>query len=161
LHLVEAGGTRVMGEVFAYQHTTSWLVIGDASTEFARWACRFPTLLGSPIQDFRLHYCPSAYYFLTDRGTPAESRALLASFEGAPSIAFGPGDDVLLGEGWSGPEADGDHFSRWAVGAQAFIALPAERGGVVPITIDVIPPGPQTVTVNINDAPAGKLVLGP
>src|SRR5262249_14693109 len=161
LELVDAGGKQTIGEIFAYQHTTSWLVVGDPNSEFARWACRFPTLLGSPLQEFRLHYCPSAYYFLTDRSTPAESRALLASFDGAPSITFGPGDDILLGEGWSGPEADGDHFSRWAVGARAFVALPSQHGGPATITIHVIPPRPQTVTVNINDVPAARLALEP
>jgi len=163
LELVDAGGKRTIGEIFAYQHTTSWLVVGDPHSEFAQWACRFPTLLGSPLQGFRLHYCPSAYYFLTDRSTPAEHRALLASFDGAPSLSFGPGDDILLGDGWSSAEREGDHFARWATGHRAFIAFPSGRDGATTLLLDVMPVsvGTQRMTVNINDAQAGTLTLDP
>ena len=163
LNLVDAGRQRENGEIFAYQHTTSWLVVGDASSEFAQWACRFPVLLGSPLQDFRLHYCPNPYYFLTDRSTAPEHRALLATFDGPPSLSFGPGDDVLLGDGWSSAERDGDHFARWAIGRRAFLALPVRADGPSAMTIDVLPvlQGTQKVTVNINDAPVASLILEP
>jgi len=163
LNLVDAGRQQKIGEIFAYQHTTSWLVVGDASSEFAQWACRFPVLLGSPLQDFRLHYCPNAYYFLTDRSTAAEHRALVASFDGPPSLSFGPGDDVFLGDGWSSAEREGDHFSRWAIGRRAFVAVPVGNDGPSVMTIDVIPvlQGTQQVTININDVPVADLTLEP
>ena len=163
LSLVDAGRSRTIGEIFAYQHTTSWLVVGDASSEFAQWACRFPVLLGSPLQQFRLHYVPSDYYFLTDRSTRPEHRALLGSFGGAPSYSFSPGDDPFLGDGWSGAERDGDHFARWAVGRQAFIAVPAARDGDEAFTLDILPasPGRQMVTVNLNNATIAALALDP
>ena len=143
---------------YAYQHTTSWLVVGDASSEFAQWACRFLVLLGSPLQDFRVHYVPNDYYFLTDRSTGPEHRALLASFAG---LSFGPGDDTLLGDGWSGAERDGDHFARWAIGRQAFIAIPAARDGDGAISFDISPPGSQSLTVNLNNAQIARVVLDP
>ena len=158
LHLVDAGRTRTLGEVFAYQRTTPWLVVGDASSEFAQWACRFPVLLGSPLQEFRLHYVPSDYYFLTDRSTRPEHRALLASFAG---FTFGPGDDPLLGDGWSGAERDGDRYARWAVGRQALIAIPAARDGDDAISFDILPPAAQTMTVSLNNAPIARVTLDP
>ena len=163
LELVDAGGKRTIGEIFAYQHTTSWLVVGDPNSEFAQWACRFPLLLGSPLQGFRLHYCPSAYYFLTDRSTQAEHRALLASFNGPPSLGFGPGNDVFLGDGWSSAEREGDRFARWAVGKRAFVALPMPADGTSDFAIDVVPALPRTqkVSVKINDVPSASLTLEP
>jgi hypothetical protein len=163
LRMLDAGRSRTFAEMFAYQNTTSWIVVADPTSDAAQWACRFPTILASPLQGFRLHYCPNAYYFLTDRSTRPEQRALLTSFGGAKSLSFGPGDDIMLGDGWSLPEREGDRYARWAVGGQAFIALPADRDGDESIAIDVVPvsPGKQTLTVNLNNAPIANLVLEP
>ncbi len=50
VRLFNANESRTMGEVFAYQNTTSWIVIaGYSAHEFADWACRFPVALASPL----------------------------------------------------------------------------------------------------------------
>ncbi|MDQ6800106.1 MAG: hypothetical protein M3041_04635 [Acidobacteriota bacterium] len=148
LRVFDARGTQMMGEVFAYQNTTSWIVVAGDS-EFSRWACRFPVMLASPLEDFRLHYSPSAYYFLTDRSTPAEHRALLASFGGVPVLRMGPGEDALLGEGWSPAEKEEGRYARWAIGKRSYIAMPTASG---PLSIEMSPAiTPQSVAVYIND----------
>jgi mannosyltransferase len=142
LRVFSAHGTQMMGEVFAYQNTTSWIVVAGGNSEFSSWARRFPVVLSSPIEDFRLYYSPTAYYFLTDRSTPAEHRALLASFGGAPVLYFGPGDDDLLGDGWSRTDRGS------VIAHRAFVALPIDAAPDH-LTIDVA--APQSVTLFIND----------
>ncbi|PYQ49667.1 MAG: hypothetical protein DMF59_12850, partial [Acidobacteria bacterium] len=116
LRVFDARSSQKLGEVFAYQNTTSWLMV-TAPSEFASWTCRFPIVLAT--ENFRLHYSPSGYYFLTDRSTPAEHRALSSSFGGGdPILQFGPQDDGLLGEGWSSAEPEG---GRRLIGERAFV----------------------------------------
>jgi hypothetical protein len=69
----------------------------------------------------------------------------------------------MLGDGWSVAEREGDRWARWAVGHAAFIAIPAAGDSDEDIAIDVLPvtPGQQTLTVNLNNAPLGKLVMEP
>jgi hypothetical protein len=157
LRVFNVRGSQMMGEVFAYQNTTSWIVVAGGESEFSRWACRFPIVLSSPIENFRLHYSPSAYYFLTDRSTPAEHRALLASFGGAPVLRFGPGEDGLLGDGWSAAEAEGGRYARWVIGNRALIAMPGASG---PLDMEISPAiSPQSVTIYINDKYIQKIAL--
>ena len=146
VRVLSAHGTQAMGEVFAYQSTTSWIVVAGGESEFSRWARRFPIVLSSPIENFRLHYSPNAYYFLTDRSTPADYRALLASFGGKPILRLGPGDAGLLGDGWGPAEPGG---GRWVIGKRAFIAIPGATG---PLDMELSPAmTPQSVTIYIND----------
>ncbi|HEX9501390.1 MAG TPA: hypothetical protein VGA10_07035 [Thermoanaerobaculia bacterium] len=158
LRLFNVRGSQVMGEVFAYQNTTSWIVVAGGDSEFSNWACRFPVVLSSPIENFRLHYSPTAYYFLTDRSTPAEHRALMASFDGRPPVLrFGPGEDGLLGEGWSGAEAEKGRYARWVIGKRAFIAMPGAAGA---LNMELSPAvTPQAVAIYINDKYIQKLAL--
>jgi hypothetical protein len=158
LRLFNTRGSQVMGEVFAYQSTTSWIVVAGGDSPFSSWARRFPVILASPIEGFRLHYSPNAYYFLTDRSTPAEHRALIASFGGrAPILRFGPGEDGFLGDGWSGAEAEDGRYARWAIGKRAYIAMPGATGA---LDIDIAPAiTPQSVTIYINDQYLQKLTL--
>jgi hypothetical protein len=89
------------------------------------------------------------YYFLTDRSTAAEYRALLASFGGTPVLRMGPGEDALFGDGWSGAEAEGGRYARWVIGKRALIAMPGTTG---PLTFEMSPAiTPQSVTIYIND----------
>ena len=155
LRLFNVRGSQMMGEVFAYQNTTSWIVVAGGESEFSRWACRFPIVLSSPIEKFRLHYSPSAYYFLTDRSTPAEYRALLASFGGRPILRMGPGEDGLFGDGWSAAELEGGRYARSVIGKRAFIAMPGAKG---PLDFEIAST-PQSVTIYINDKYVQKIAL--
>jgi len=162
IRLFNANGSETLGEVFAYQNTTSWIVLSeDFGSPFAAWACRFPVLLANPLENFRLHYSPNAYYFLTDRSTPAEHRALLASFSGgAPSIHFAPGDHIFLGDGWSGAEAEEGGYARWAIGHHAFIALPVGEAGNRLLTIDMASASKsQSASLSLNDQEIGNIAL--
>ena len=142
VRVLNARGTQMMGEVFAYQSTASWIVVAGES-EFSRWACRFPIVLSS--ENFRLHYSPNAYYFLTDRSTQAEYRALLASFGGRPILRMGPGEDGFFGDGWGAAEKEG----RRVIGTRALIAIPGAAG---PLDLEIAPAGtPQSLTIYIND----------
>jgi hypothetical protein len=158
LRVFSAHGTQMMGEVFAYQNTTSWIVVAGGNSEFSSWARRFPVVLSSPIEDFRLYYSPTAYYFLTDRSTPAEHRALLASFGGkAPILRMGPGEDAVFGDGWSRAEPEEGRYARWVIGKRAFIAMPGATG---PLAIEMSPAiTPQSVTIYINDKYIQKIAL--
>jgi len=150
LRVFDARGSQKMGEVFAYQNTTSWLAVAGPS-EFANWACRFPIVLAT--ENFRLHYSPSGYYLLTDRSMPAEHRALMASFAGGdPILQFGPQDDDLLGEGWSGAEPEEGRYARWAIGKRAFVAIPMPAISDAPLILDIAPAvQKQLVAIYIND----------
>ena len=155
VRVFDARGTQKIGEIFAYQNTTSWLIVNGPS-EFADWTCRFPIVLAT--ENFRLHYSPSGYYFLTDRSTSAEHRALIASFGGGnPILEFGPQDDGLLGDGWSSAEPEEGRYARWAIGKRAFVAMPGASG---PLEIELSPAiASQYVTIYINDNYIRKLAL--
>ncbi len=165
VRLFNAGGTHLMGEVFAYQNTTSWLVIGDNTSEFAEWACRFPVILASPLQNFRLHYSPGLPYFLRDRSTGAEQRALLASFGSkSPVLHSGPGEDVFFAEGWGSAEPEEGRYGRWAIGRRARVDLPLGSPVDRTVTLELTPvsyPGspPQRLTVQLNDQPLQTITL--
>ena len=117
-----------------------------------------PGCPGQSAQSFRLHYSPNAYYFLTDRSTSAEHRALSASFGGHRVLRLGPGEDALFGDGWSGAEQEEGRYARWAIGRRAFVAFPIERPGVLTLEIAPVLP-PQTITVSIQDQPVTRFVL--
>jgi len=126
-----------------------WLVVaGGFGSNFPEWACRFPVVLASPIEDFRLHYASTPYGFLTERSTRGEQRALAAASAGPPSIRFGPGDDALLGGGWSDAEPDEGRWARWAIGKQSFLALPSIDSRQSAIAIDVAPVSVLKQTMN-------------
>ncbi|HEY6842967.1 MAG TPA: hypothetical protein VI391_02285, partial [Thermoanaerobaculia bacterium] len=147
---IDADESPRIAEIVAYQHTTSWIVVagGFGGSKFPEWACRFPVLLASPIEDFRLHYVPDAFWFLMHRSTAAEQRALLASFNGEPSIHFGPGDDALIGPGWSGAEPEEGLWARWAIGKQSYVAIPSIHARRATITVDVAPVSVLKQTMN-------------
>lgn len=147
---INADESPRIAEIIAYQHTTSWIVVagGFGGSKFPDWACRFPVILASPIEDFRLHYVPDAFWFLMQRSTAAEQRAILASFKGPPSIRFGPGDDPLIGPGWSGAEPEGGRWARWAIGRQSYVAIPSAAARGATITVDVSPVSVLKQTMN-------------
>jgi hypothetical protein len=113
---------------------------------------------------FRLHYCPDLFYFLTDRGTAAEGRALAASFGGDPILHFGPGEEGLLGDGWGSAEPEEDRFARWVVGRRAGVVLPLAVPGDRALHLDLLPmryprAPQQRVSLRLNDRPLGQIAL--
>ncbi|HKR64722.1 MAG TPA: hypothetical protein VJZ00_13400, partial [Thermoanaerobaculia bacterium] len=69
----------------------TFLVTAGYSTDVSRWMCRFPLLLASPLEGFRLHY---AHDFLAERSTLAEQRAVAMAL--TPTFEMGPEDDLVL-----------------------------------------------------------------
>jgi len=127
-----------------------WLVHSGYSTDVSHWMCRYPLLLASPLEGFRLHYAPSLEAFLLERSVAAEQRAV--------AIANG----FFFGEGWAGAE---DSF-RWATGLRATLTVPqlAPRDRVIrfrayPLTHAALPP--QTLRITLNGAPVTTLTLAP
>jgi hypothetical protein len=72
----------VVAEAATFGHPGTWLVTaGHGSNETRNWMCRYPPVLASPLENFRLHYAGD---FLRERGGPAEGRALLAAGHNPP-----------------------------------------------------------------------------
>lgn len=138
----------------------AWLVHSGYSTDVSHWMCRYPVLLASPLEGFRLHYAPSSKGFLTDRAGPGERR-MLARGLGVRgyTMQMGPEDDLLLGAGWAGAEGS----FRWANARRATVIVPREghtiRFRAYPITHDSLPP--QTVRITLNGSEIASLTLAP
>ena len=149
-----AQGSGVFGEIFHFQGTSSWIVVAGYDEDFNKWSARFPVLLSSPLENFSLRYSPSAYYYLTDRATPAEVRALLGTFGGRVGVRFGPGDHDLLGDGWSRSERG------LVTQKRALLALPVPQVADHALYIQIEPAQPQQlVMISINGKDVQNLAL--
>jgi mannosyltransferase len=136
----------------------TWLVTagfsGDSSVR--NWICRYPLLLSSEHEDLRIHYAPSAQHFLDHRGGTAEHRALAAALGTSGfTLDMDSGDDLLLRDGWAGPESVGDNAFRWAASTAATVSLPRPRPRDRLIRMRVLPLmhwtlSEQTVTLSLN-----------
>jgi hypothetical protein len=147
----------------------SWLVTAGFSshTEVRDWMCRYPLLMASPLDNFRLHYASAANDFLRERATPAELRAQAAGV-GSEQVMLhmGPDEVGFLGEGWADAERAEHNAFRWALGGRAAINIPrwGSRDRVIrfvtmPMDHRSLPP--QNVRVSLNGAPAGVVELRP
>ena len=94
-------------------HPRAWIVAAGFHThgEILRWACQFPVLAASALEEFRLHYAPSAVDFLQSRGSLAERRALAAGESNTISLADGYFDEQSA---WRGGRSqfDGAKYNR-------------------------------------------------
>jgi hypothetical protein len=70
----------LVAEIIAGNERPIWIVTAgySADTSIRDWACRFPVLLASPLESFRIHYSPATDHFLESRSTPIEQRAWTA-----------------------------------------------------------------------------------
>jgi mannosyltransferase len=55
-----------IAQLVADQSPAAWLVTAGATADprCVQWMCRYPVLLSSPLEGFRLHYAPSLQHFL-------------------------------------------------------------------------------------------------
>jgi len=150
------------GEAWVAKTPAAWLVTAGYSSPVSGWMCRYPLILASPLEGFRLHYAPSAAHFLAARSTLAEQRAMSTAL-GGRSLTFrlGPEDDVFLGEGWAGPDV-----SRWATGRRSSLTFPRGpktdrliRVHAYPLTHAGLPA--QSMRVTLNGAVIETLTLAP
>lgn len=158
LRLFDAQGSAPLAEIFIAQQPRAWLA--DAGEPSLRALfCRYPIVLGSPLEHFRLHYAPDAHDFLVERSTSAEQRTLPN-----PAIGFGAEDALYLGRGWGGPEPEEERFAQWAIGREAEITLPLDAPRDRDLVIDVDPvhyPGSpaQRMTIAVNGSAISDLAL--
>jgi hypothetical protein len=69
-----------IADLIAANERPIWIVSAGYLSDVAvrNWACRFPVLLASSLELFRLHYAPTVEHFLEERSTPIEQRAWAA-----------------------------------------------------------------------------------
>ncbi|HEV7764495.1 MAG TPA: glycosyltransferase family 39 protein [Thermoanaerobaculia bacterium] len=141
-----------IAEIIQSQHRSAWLVTAGSSNDLSvrTWMCRYPVVLSSPLEDFRLHYAPSRGHFLQHRSQPPEQRAVSAAL-GDRGFTIRMEDDVLFGSGWAGVEHSGDETFRWAIGRRASVVLPTRERRERTIRFHAYPHLPQTMRVSLND----------
>ena len=145
--LVHMAGVGI-AEIVVNDAPASWLVTAGNSgdTEVRSWMCRYPVVLSSSLENFRLHYTGK----LPQRSTPAERRVLPA--------AMRMDDDILLGDGWAGAEGSGETSFRWAIGQRATVIFP-RRGQV--IRFQAYPAAPQNVRLSLNGKRFAEIAFAP
>lgn len=132
-----------------YEYPASWLVSAGSSGGAMRdWMCRYPVVLGSELEGFRMHYASPANDFFRERAQEPEFR--VATLTGVQSY----------GEGWAAPEG----AFRWAVGDHATIDFPrwgqedrVIRVHVLPMDHPSLPR--QTMRVTVNGHAVGTVAL--
>ncbi|HUP44735.1 MAG TPA: hypothetical protein VM779_04395 [Thermoanaerobaculia bacterium] len=164
LRLVEVTEPGVVERMSADGHRL-WLVTAGHTTDsrVREWICRFPIVLASPLEEFRLHYAPGLADFLRERSTIFERRAVAGD---ALTLGMSSGDAIFLGESWSTPEGEGEDVFRWIAGRRAVVAVPLTgqsdrvlRMRVSPLEHRGLPP--QTMRVALNGETATQLTLAP
>jgi hypothetical protein len=150
-----------MADIMVRSAPAVWIVTTYNTRELAvrEWACRYPLLLASTFEGFRLHYAPDAHHFLTQRAGAAELRAMSAALGENLTMRAGANDTLFLGEGWSAADVVGDRTYRWATSTSATLSVP--RWGRRDRTIAFIaaPMPPQTMQVALNGAILGKVTM--
>jgi hypothetical protein len=136
-----------LAERMIHEHPAAWLVTAGASSGAVReWMCRYPVVLGSELDGFRMHYTGD---FLRERAQAPEFRAATAAMSGA-----------WFREGWAAPEGG----FRWAIGARATIEWARWGMEDLVIRVHVLPMDHpslprQTMRVLVNGHAVGDVTL--
>jgi hypothetical protein len=140
------GASRVeLAEMLIDRRQGTWIMSagysGDGSVR--SWMCRYPLVMSSVLEGFRLHYIGTQRDLL-QRATPSTLRAAASSFR-----TIQPDDDVLFGDGW----AQSEGRFRWANATRATVFVPrfGKRDGVIRATILPLPPQSMRVSLNGHD----------
>lgn len=146
------GTPRVeLAEMLIERHQATWLVSAGYSSDGSvrSWVCRYPVVMTSALEDFRLHFLGSTNELL-QRATTPTLRAAAASFR-----TIAPNDDASFGEGWAQAETD----FRWANAKHATLFVPrfGKHDGV--IRVHVLPLPPQSMRVSLNGHDLGEIAL--
>jgi len=143
------------------QNESAWIVSAGATRGMTReWTCRYPIVLASPLESFRLHYAPSYAHLMTHRATDADRRAFDARFHDNFSLGFGPESNLFLGDGFGDAEGTNGDYARWVVGTHASLIVP----NLSRFTLRALPllgRGEQRMTVAMNGAPIAEFALAP
>jgi len=145
----------------------AWLVSTGSTTgpSMRQWMCRYPMVLGSALDGFRLHYASRSGDFLRERGRPAELRAMAAGL--GPRgfmLEMRPEEDSFFINGWAAAEGAGSESFRWAIGTSASVTIPrwgsrdrVVRVRVLPMHHPSLPL--QTMRVSLNGNVVADLTL--
>ena len=175
-YLGEVAGVKLIhmrgpgiAQIVADQSPAAWLVTAGATADpsVRQWMCRYPLLLSSPLEAFRLHYAPSSQHFLRERSGLAEQRAAAAALgDRGFTLRMGAEDDIVIGSGWALPEGSAADPFRWAIGRRATLRFPrfgrrarAIRFHALPVVDAALPP--QIVHVSVNGHAVGAVTLAP
>lgn len=145
-----------VAEALTLAHPGTWLATeANGSNATRTWMCRYPVVLSSALDGFRLHYAGD---FLRERARAPEFRALEAATPDLLIDLAAP-ENRWLGDGWAMPEG-----FRWATGTRATVAFPrwgqrdrTIRVRVLPMENAKLPP--QSMRISLNDQPIGELRL--
>jgi len=143
---------RMLGE-----HPATWLVTSGTNEGAVRkWMCRYPLVLASQLDGFRMHYSGD---FLRERAQAPEFRALDAAI-GARGFSLAMDDGTWFRDGWAIPEG----YFRWAVGNRSDLEFPRWgqrdriiRVHVLPMDHPSLPR--QTMRVSVNGNVIGETTL--
>ncbi|MEA2571711.1 MAG: mannosyltransferase [Acidobacteriota bacterium] len=151
-----AGATHLVAT-----NTPAWIVSAGETRGMTReWTCRYPIVLASPLESFRLHYAPSFAHLLLNRATDGDRRAFAARFAAPLTLGLGSESDLFLTHGFGDAEGTNGDYARWVVGTSASLIIPSgER-----ITIRALPllrrdASPQQMTVALNGAQLAQLTM--
>ena len=140
-------------------HPHAWLVTDvKGSNETRAWMCRFPIVLASGMDGFRVHYAGD---FLRERAGPAEFRAVAAAMGPHAIIDLAAAENRFLDSGWANPEG-----FRWAVGRRSSVTFPSwgqhdrvVRIHVMPFVNALFPQ--QIVTILLNEKVIARVAPEP
>jgi mannosyltransferase len=158
VRLVYMAGTGI-AEILLIDSPSAWLVTAGnsgATTEVRKWMCRYPVVLTSTLENFRLHYEPSLRDFVQNRTGPAELRAISAGL-GDEGFTILPRHDLWFGSGW----ADAEGTFRWAADKQATLVFPRRAKRDRTISFHAYPAAAQTMRVSLNGREVGSIALAP
>ncbi len=144
----------------------SWMVTTGVwgYGEVREWMGRYPILLSSPIESFRLHFAPNAGEFVRNRALPEEIRTMAAAAPEDLLLDIGGRDDLMLGGAWGTREGSpGDQF-RWALAKDVSVTFPVHDAQTRQIRVLANPVthaslSPQTMTLSLNGGVVGTVTM--
>lgn len=145
-----------VAEVVVATHRTVWIATTYNTSDLSvrEWACRYPLLLASNLEGFRLHYTRD---FLRERATLTDLRAVgsLDPLELRP----GTNDQRFLGEGWAAADHVDGRTYRWATATTATLIVPRAGKRDRVLVFNALPIPPQTMGVSLNGASLGSRMI--
>jgi len=166
VRLISAGESAARAASVVAHNEPVWIVSAGfhRAGDVGDWSCRYPVVLASPLEGFRLHYAPGLQHLLLHRLTPADTRALIARYP-THVMRLGSDNNVFLAGGWYGPEGDPAEGARWT-GAEPVSAMLIASASDHRLTLRMMPfdyagARPQIATLSLNAAPVARLALIP
>jgi len=151
------------------QANAAWLVSAGlwGYGSVREWMCGYPLLLSSPLENFRMHFAPSASEFVRHRAAAEDIRAMAYATGDAPLLLnVGGTDDLLLSGSWGTREGSGGDAFRWVTGREASVTFPYRGTRARTIQVQAMPLtnpslAPQTMRVSLNGGVAGEVTMKP